>query len=128
MGSTERFATLKRRIDAATGLALVKRFIAGDALSATEQSTAVRFTLEEFAERYPGHAVEIRVPWIGAVQAISGVNHRRGTPPNIVEMDGQTWLAMVTGVAPTGTTPDAKTISSSGTRADLTPYLPLVFS
>ncbi|MCI6573959.1 MAG: sterol carrier family protein [Actinomycetaceae bacterium] len=121
MGSTER-PSLKRRIDAATGLALIHRFTAGDALSTAEQRTAVRFALEEFAERYPGHSVEIRVPWIGAVQAISGVNHRRGTPPNVVEMDGQTWLALVTGKRPE---PAPQSISYSGAHSDLSAYLPI---
>ena len=104
------------------GEALIARYQAGENLSVAQLRTAVRYSLEEFAQRYPGHAVEIRIPWIGAVQAIEGVNHRRGTPPNVVEMDGETWLALVTGAEPA---PSPEKISYSGPRADLRAYLPL---
>ena len=42
----------------------------------------------------PGKSVELRVPPYGAIQCVAGSNHRRGTPPNTVEMSGQTlvWL------------------------------------
>ena len=45
----------------------------------------------------PGNAVEVRVPPDGAVQAVEGPRHTRGTPPNVVETDAQTWLALATG-------------------------------
>ncbi|MFC5280721.1 sterol carrier family protein [Arcanobacterium canis] len=111
---------MKRRISSQDGLEAIRAYAHGGEVSRPTLITAVRFALEEFAERHPGHAVEIRVPWIGAVQAIEGINHRRGTPPNVVEMDGQTWLDLVV-----GREVDTRTISHSGTRADLTPYLPL---
>lgn len=101
---------------------LIRRYLAGDTLTAAQIRLAVRFSLADFAERYPGHSVEIRVPWIGAVQAIPGVNHRRGTPPNVVEMDGETWLALVTGAQPA---PSPEKITYSGIHADLSTYLPL---
>ena len=34
----------------------------------------------------PGNAVELRVPPYGAIQCSKGAIHRRGTPPNQVEM------------------------------------------
>ena len=34
----------------------------------------------------PGKAVELRVPPYGAIQCCEGAIHRRGTPPNQVEM------------------------------------------
>ena len=45
----------------------------------------------------PGNAVEVRVPPDGAVQAVEGPRHTRGTPPNVVETDAQTWLELATG-------------------------------
>ena len=36
----------------------------------------------------PGKSVEVRIPGIGAIQCVKGINHRRGTPPNLVEMSG----------------------------------------
>lgn len=110
-----------RRTNIDAGRAALSRFIAGEELSKKDFQTAVRYTLEEFATRYPGGSVEIRVPWIGAVQAIKGLHHRRGTPPNVVELDGESWLNL----ALTGSAPDPSKISYSGTRADLSEYLPL---
>jgi|LakMenEpi03Aug12_release.lakeMendotaPanAssembly.Ray.scaffolds.fasta_scaffold543698_2 hypothetical protein len=38
----------------------------------------------------PGNAVELRIPRYGAIQCVAGVNHRRGTPANVVEMEAET--------------------------------------
>ena len=84
------------KIDSEQALKLLSAFQAGAELTPAELALTVRFTLAEFAKRHPGRSVEIRIPWIGAVQAIAGVNHRRGTPPNVVEMSGNTWLTLVT--------------------------------
>ncbi len=88
--------------------------------------TAVLATLGWLAQTHPGRSVEIRVPPHGAVQAIGGgPRHTRGTPPNVVEMNAATWLALVSG---TLTWPDAVAdgrVSASGTRADLSELLPL---
>ena len=43
----------------------------------------------------PGKSVELRVPPYGAIQCVAGSNHRRGTPPNTVEMNGQTLLRLI---------------------------------
>ncbi|WHU60739.1 sterol carrier family protein [Trueperella pyogenes] len=111
---------MRRRIDEAEGMGLVRSYALGRSLSEPELRTAVRFALEEFGARHPGRSVEIRIPWVGAVQAIAGPVHTRGTPPNVVEMDGRTWLDVAI-----GRPVDERKISSSGTRADLSPYLPL---
>lgn len=111
---------MRRRIDEARGMELVRAYAAGSELGRTELTAAVRFALEEFATRHPGRSVEIRVPWVGAVQAIAGPVHTRGTPPNVVEMDGPAWLDVAL-----GRPVDESKISHSGTRADLNPYFPL---
>ena len=36
----------------------------------------------------PGKSVELRIPTYAAIQCVEGGNHRRGTPPNVVEMAG----------------------------------------
>ena len=87
--------------------------------------TAVRFTLEELAELAPGNAVEVRVPPDGAVQAVEGPRHTRGTPPNVVETDAQTWLALVTGALTWEEAAGDGRIRASGERADLREWLPL---
>ncbi|AWE43512.1 hypothetical protein EKN07_09310 [Actinobaculum sp. 352] len=106
----------------------VGRFAAGEALSSGQLRTAARFCLEEIAERYPGRSVEIRVPYIGAVQVLEGVRHRRGTPPNVVELDGQTWLDLCVGNAAWEQAVATGRVSASGTRADLTEFMPLFSS
>ena len=40
----------------------------------------------------PGKSVELRIPNYGAIQCVSGSVHRRGTPPNVVEMSAQTLI------------------------------------
>ncbi|GCD20526.1 sterol carrier family protein [Cellulomonas algicola] len=95
------------------------------AVPVAARRTAVRFTLEELADVAPGNAVEVRVPPDGAVQAVEGPRHTRGTPPNVVETDPATWLSLVTGAT---TWPDAVAagaVRASGERADLSAWLPL---
>jgi hypothetical protein len=86
----------------------------------------VRYSLEELATVAPGRSVEVRVPPFGAVQCIAGTTHTRGTPPNVVETDAQTWLAVVTGQLAWQAAWDSGALRVSGHRADLTAYLPLV--
>ena len=43
----------------------------------------------------PGKSVELRVPPDGVIQCVAGSNHRRGTPPNTVEMSGQTLISLI---------------------------------
>ena len=65
--------------------------------SRDQLATAVRYTLQLLAENAEGNTVEVRVPPFGAVQCIEGPRHTRGTPPNVVETDAATWLALATG-------------------------------
>jgi hypothetical protein len=88
-------------------------------------ATAVRFALEELAARAPGGSVEVRVPPYGAAQCIEGARHTRGTPPNVVETDPETWLRLVLGDLDWGEATASGRVSASGGRADLAPWLPL---
>jgi hypothetical protein len=86
----------------------------------------VKRYLAALQERAPGRAVEVRVPPYAAVQVIGGGTHTRGTPRAVVEMDGQTWLALATGeLAWSDAVADGR-VHASGERADLSAYLPLV--
>ena len=96
-----------------------------DPLDAAGTRTAVRATLGWVAQVYPGRSVEIRVPPQGAVQAIEGPRHTRGTPPNVVEMDAVTWLSLVTGELLWSQAVDDGRVRASGSRADLSEVLPL---
>ena len=98
----------------------------GEATTRADLATAVRYTLEELSVVAPGRSVEVRVPPFGAVQCISGTTHTRGTPPNVIETDAQTWLAVATGALSWDGAWESGTLRVSGHRADLTAYLPLV--
>lgn len=86
---------------------------------------AVRTLLAALAERAPGRSVEVRVPPYGAVQCVTGPRHTRGTPPNVVEMDPATWLAVATGRLGWAEAVTEGRVRVSGIRADLSAYLPI---
>jgi hypothetical protein len=67
----------------------------------------------------------VRIPPYSAVQVIEGIRHTRGTPPNVIEMDGPTWLAVSSGRLEWSAAVRSGRIRASGTRADLSSYLPL---
>lgn len=98
---------------------------AAQALPRSTRATAVRYLLEELATRAPGHSVEVRVPPFGVCQCVEGPRHTRGTPPNVVEMDPTTWLDLATGRLAWRDAVGAGRILASGSRADLTEWLPL---
>lgn len=98
---------------------------AGRPPARSDLATAVRYLLQLLVEKAPGNAVEVRVPPFGAVQVIEGPRHTRGTPPNVVETDAATWIALATGAVPWPDAAASGRISASGTRADLSALLPL---
>lgn len=120
---------MPRRITTDDGRAAIAAVHAAAAASAapgrTELATAVRYLLQLLAEKAPGGAVEVRVPPFGAVQVIEGPRHTRGTPPNVVETDPATWIALATGAERWADAVTAGRIRASGIRADLTDVLPL---
>jgi hypothetical protein len=81
--------------------------------------------LAVLADRAPGNSVEVRVPPYAAVQVIAGVRHTRGTPPAVIEMDAETWVALAAGDLTWDEAEGAGRVRASGQRADLAPYLPL---
>lgn len=86
---------------------------------------AVRHLLDLLATAAPGRTVEVRVPPYAAVQCVAGPRHTRGTPPNVVETDAPTWLALATGRLAWAEAMSEGRISASGGRADLSEYLPV---
>ena len=114
----------RRRISSADGMAALTTASAGPADRNTT-ATAVRYALEELAERVPGNSVEVRVPPFGVTQCIPGPRHTRGTPPNVVETDAATWLGLVTGTLAWADAVAGGRVSASGLRADLSECLPL---
>jgi hypothetical protein len=110
---------------------VVRRLTAGgaDAAASVDRSTlalAVRYALQLLAEQAPGGTVEVRVPPFGAVQCVEGPKHTRGTPPNVIETDASTWLALATGGLSWAEARSAGRVHASGQRADLSGLLPIV--
>ncbi len=89
-------------------------------------AAAVRLTARTLAASAPGASVELRVPPFVAVQCISGLQHRRGTPPNVVEADPRTWLLLATGLLAVPDAAASGMLQLSGPRAgEIASYLPL---
>lgn len=118
--------SVRRKIDPPEGSAAVDAVLAG----ADDRDTvarAVRYLLEVLASDFEGHTVEVRVPPWGAVQAIEGPRHTRGTPPNVIETDAATWIALATGSLRWSEAVSAARATASGQRADLGEVLPLAW-
>jgi hypothetical protein len=114
----------RAKIQDADGEAAVRAALGGGA-DRTTIAMAVRYLLQLLAERAPGNTVEVRVPPFGAVQCIPGPRHTRGTPPNVIETDAPTWLALATGGSTWAEAVAAGKVHASGQRADLEGLLPL---
>jgi len=67
----------------------------------------------------PGKSVELRVPPYGAIQCVAGSNHRRGTPPNTVEMSGQTLVRLIKEPSLWASLCDSGEVRASGLLSDL---------
>jgi len=116
----------RRRTDPDAGRAAVAAWRADpEGVDSATRGTAVRYTLEELGARAPGRSVEVRVPPYGAVQCLEGPRHTRGTPPNVVESDAETWLRLATGDQRWAQALAGGRLRVSGTRADLDALLPL---
>lgn len=103
----------------------VRDALAADPRSAAQTRLLVKHFLALLAERAPGASVEVRVPPYAAVQAVPGVRHTRGTPPAVVELDAETWIAVATGELAWYAAESEGRLRASGERADLSPFLPL---
>jgi hypothetical protein len=115
----------RARIADDVGESAVRLALAG-AAPRDATATAVRYLLQLLAERAEGNTVEVRVPPFGAVQAIEGPRHTRGTPPNVIETDAATWLALATGSLEWSAALARGSVSASGSRADLAGHLPIL--
>jgi hypothetical protein len=79
----------------------------------------VKAILKLIKELSPGNTVELRIPGYGAIQCVAGGNHRRGTPPNTVEMSGPTLVKLINQPELWAELVAAGLISASGIASDL---------
>lgn len=120
----------KRKINSDAGIAAVRSVLDGSVEREVANPTfamAVRYLLESLAELRPGNTVEVRVPPLGATQCVEGPTHRRGTPPNVVEMNATTWFALAVGETTWQQAASEAKLVASGSRADISELLPLNF-
>ena len=82
-------------------------------------SATVKEVLDLIKDISPGKSVELRVPPYGAIQCVAGSNHRRGTPPNTVEMSGQTLIRLINEPALWITLCESGEVRASGLLSDL---------
>ncbi len=67
----------------------------------------------------PGKSVELRIPPYGAIQCVAGGNHKRGTPPNTVEMSAQVLIQLRSNPKMWAELVASGQISASGVASDL---------
>ncbi|WP_104135866.1 MULTISPECIES: sterol carrier family protein [unclassified Cryobacterium] len=117
----------RARIDDGAGRAAVRTALTDSAsASRSSRAQAVRYTLQLLAEQAEGNTLEVRVPPFGAVQCVAGPRHTRGTPPNVIETDAATWLALATGALSWVDGLASGAIHASGARANLTGHVPVL--
>jgi len=75
----------------------------------------VKEILNIIKELSPGGLVELRT----AIQCVAGGNHKRGTPPNTVEMSGQVLIKLINDPSSWHTLCAQGDIAASGINSDL---------
>lgn len=117
-----------RRIKPLDGIAAVRAVLADSSKrvnSDEDFKAAVRYLLEELSFLRPGRSVEVRVPPLGAVQCVEGLTHRRGTPPNTVELNSTDWFALAVGEVTLDELATSGRVLLSGTRSDISDVFPI---
>ena len=79
----------------------------------------VKEILNIIKELSPGGLVELRIPPYAAIQCVAGGNHKRGTPPNTVEMSGQVLIKLINDPSSWHKLCDQGDIADSGINSDL---------
>ena len=79
----------------------------------------VREILKIVQQLSPGNSVELRIPPYAAIQCVPGSVHKRGTPPSVVEMSGQTLIELIDNPSNWDELCSKGLISASGTNSNL---------
>ena len=79
----------------------------------------VKQILKVVQEVAPGRSVELRIPPFAAIQCVGGSTHRRGTPPNVVEMKAEVLISLLARPEHWQQFCDSGAISASGTNSNL---------
>ena len=87
----------------------------------------VKKILDAIKKAAPGSSVELRIPLHGAIQCVAGVNHRRGTPANQVEMSAQVLIQLAQDPSLWSSLAQSGQIQASGQLSDLSQIFSLAF-
>ncbi|MCL2490998.1 MAG: sterol carrier family protein [Propionibacteriaceae bacterium] len=103
----------------------------GAPVSRDDLAAAARAVVAALAAANPGNTIEVRVPPFaaGQVGALDGAGptHRRGTPPNVVELAPETAVRLATGALSWEDAVQASLVRFSGAHAsDVGQMLPLL--
>ena len=79
----------------------------------------VKLILKVVQDIAPGRSVELRIPPYTAIQCVGGSTHRRGTPPNVVEMSAGTLIDLTHNPEKWQKFREIGLISASGANSDL---------
>jgi hypothetical protein len=79
----------------------------------------VKQILKVVQEVAPGRSVELRIPPYAAIQCVGGSTHRRGTPPNVVEMYAETLISLLERPEDWQQFRESGAISASGANSNL---------
>jgi hypothetical protein len=82
-------------------------------------TSQVKEILNIIKELSPGGLVELRIPPYAAIQCVAGGNHKRGTPPNTVEMSGQVLIKLIKDPSSWHMLCSQGAIAASGINSDL---------
>ena len=98
----------------------------GEDVPRAELAAAARAVCAQVACAHPGGTLELRVPPYAAVQAGIGLrgDHTRGTPPNVVETDAATLLALATGRLAWADALAAHQVRASGVHTGIADWFP----
>jgi hypothetical protein len=86
---------------------------------------AVKYSLQVIHKKIPGKSVELRIPPISAISIIQGKDHKRGTPPALIEIEPETWLKLALGKLDWKEASQQGLILASGANTDLSQFLPI---
>ena len=84
-----------------------------------DMKAQVKHILKLVQEVAPGRSVELRIPPYVAIQCVGGGTHRRGTPPNVVEMKAETLISLMDSPEQWQLFCVSGAISASGTNSNL---------
>ena len=84
-----------------------------------DMKSQVKHILKLVQALSPGRSVELRIPPYSAIQCVGGSTHRRGTPPNVVEMKAEILISLLESPDQWKQFCESGAISASGANSNL---------